>query len=168
MSTPLKTIYDSCLGKLEKEDAIVNLTEDLYLEEMFVLFKSARSEFVTVKKDLETITEVEEVKNPGAGDEYTNIVRTLDADLGENEIDILAFLMVVAILERKSTNSEFYEALGLTTKDFKQFSQANQLNAIDKKVESHKKRAKIKMRLYDRIKNDKGTVTTFIDEMGDL
>lgn len=168
MSTPLWNVYDSFLARLEKDESITSLGEEDINEELFELFKNARTEFKTIRADLYSITETEEVRNPGDVDEYTVIIRELDNDITAEEVNILSFLMIVSLKERKLTNSEFYNYLGLTTKDFKQLSKASQLGAINKVVTSAQSRAKRMIDKYSRVKNDGGVVTTFIDEMSDL
>lgn len=168
MSTPLQNIYDSFFARLEKDEAIISLDEGELREELFALFKTARAKFKTIRKDLYSIVEESVTENAGQVDEYTITTRTIEDDLTEEEVEILSYLMIVSLKERKLANSDFYNYLGLTTKDFKQLSKANQLSAIDKVVKTAKATAKEMIDNYSRIKNNNGTITTFIDEMSDL
>jgi len=133
---------------------------------LFKIFKSARGKFYNITKDLYAITETSAIINPGP-DEYELTTRELDDDLTEEEIEIISYLMIVVFYERKLANDELYSVLELTTSDFKQLSKANQLSQIRKTVKEYEEKAKNRVEMYDRIKNDAGSVTTFIDEMGD-
>lgn len=168
MSTPLQDIYDSMFARLEKDDEILSLREDELSEELFALFKSARAKFKTIRKNLNEILVTDIIVNPGTPEEYNLKERDIVDDLTNEEIEILSYLMIVSLKERKLVNSDFYDYLGLTTKDFKQLSKANQLSAINKVVENAEKRANKMIRNYSRVKNNNGVVTTFIDEMSDL
>lgn len=166
MSTPLKEIYNGFWGRVENEDQIITLREDEMVEELFVLFKSAREKFYNVRKNLYSITESGEVVTED-GETFTVNRRTLESELSPREIEILSYLMIVVFYERKMANDDFYSVLELTTSDFKQLSKSNQLAQIRKTVEYADKKAKKLIEMYDRIKNDSGEITTFIDEMGD-
>jgi len=168
MSTPLQDIYDRFWSKVEEESTISSLREDDMVEELFLIYKSAASAFTIVRKDLETITETTQTVNSGTIDEYTYKVRTLEDDLTELEKEILSYLMIVTFLQRKVVNENFYEALELTTKDFKQLSKANQMDKVNNIIKDYETRAEKKISLYGRIMNDKGSIRTFIDEMSDL
>ena len=145
MSTPLQDIYDKFWSKVEKEETISLLREDDMVEELLLFYRAAASNFINAKKDLETITESDEVVNAGTIDEYTVIRRSLVDDLTETEKEILSYLMIVSFLERKVVNNDFYEVMGLTTKDFKHLSKANQLSNVNKVIKDYQERARVRM-----------------------
>ncbi|MCK9319419.1 hypothetical protein [Methanoculleus sp.] len=113
MSTPYTTIYVSFLNKVS-DQYLANMSDtDLNLQ-MFKYLNSSVPKFKKCKQDLSLRT----VANDG-----------FEKDLTDEEIEILANLMVVEWLRPQINNLELLKQ-SLGTKDFQLFSQANHLKEL--------------------------------------
>ncbi|NUJ17382.1 hypothetical protein FKN04_12405 [Bacillus glycinifermentans] len=105
--TNLAEVYDSFLSKIT-DYRLSKMTEEEIKEDLFGYFKSARAKFYKCKKDLTVIDEV------------------IQSDLSDIEIEILVSLMLVEHIKPQLLSSENLKQ-SLSDKDFKIYSQANQL-----------------------------------------
>lgn len=109
--TPLQSVYDSFLLKINDFD-ILNLTEEELEFEFLHLLKSSIARSICIE-DLKINVELKE---------FNRVLSFL-------EIDILALGMVVAWIEPKVNNIELFK-MRLSSKDFQVYSQANHLKEI--------------------------------------
>ncbi|GIN66342.1 hypothetical protein J41TS2_17630 [Bacillus sonorensis] len=105
--TNLAEVYDSFLSKIT-DYRLFKMTEEEIKENLFGYFKSAKAKFYKCKKDLTVIDEV------------------IQSDLSDIEIEILVSLMLVEHIKPQLLSSENLKQ-SLSDKDFKIYSQANQL-----------------------------------------
>lgn len=139
MGTPFSSIYDRFLGKI---------TEDMYLE-------------FTEQETLNDIKNILIDSIPSFEFPHFNIYdydkdsESYNVDLTEEEIDILATLMVLAWINRQIASCENIR-MKFTGSDFKMTSQANHLSKLLNLKDSWKVDNTHKQRLYGRRKiNDK-------------
>jgi len=111
--TKLSDIYDVFLSKISDYN-LVALGQEEVDEELLGYFKSARAKFYKCKKDT-TLTEDE-----------TAIVD----ELNPYEIEVFVKLMLVEYMTPIMLSSEVVKQ-GLSDKDFKIYSQANQLRELN-------------------------------------
>ena len=113
MATPYQTIFDVFINKITDYDFLSLDTADI--EEILTKYiKSALVKFKVCKKDL--------------SDRDDNI-KTFNITLTEEEVEILATLMVVEWLSPKINAIELLKQ-SLSTKDFSMYSQANHLKEL--------------------------------------
>lgn len=116
MATKLSELYDNFLSKIS-DYTFLNLTDEELEEDLFGYFKSARTQFRKCKNSLEVTT-----------DETGEQVFTVDLD--PFEIEILTTLMIVEYLKPQVLSSETLKQ-SLSDKDFKIYSQANQIRELN-------------------------------------
>jgi hypothetical protein len=117
MATPISEVYDSFLSMITDYTLLLDtLTEAEINEELFGYFKKARTKFYRCKNSLEVVDD-------GFGElEFT-------IDLDPFEIEVLATLMSVEYLKPQILSSEVLKQ-SLSDKDFKIYSQANQIREL--------------------------------------
>lgn len=111
MGTPYKVINNLFIDKID-DDMFFRMEEDTALKIIDGYRKSATVKFKQCKKLL---------NKDDVAREYP--------DLTDEEIEIIASLMVIEWLRPKANSTELLEPV-LTTKDYTQFSNANQLTSI--------------------------------------
>jgi hypothetical protein len=118
MNTKLSELYEIFLSKITDYSLIdPNLMEDELNEELFAYFKSARTKFYKSKQSLNTVEdEVGELE--------------FEVELTGYELEILTHLMLVEYLKPQVLSSEVLRQ-SLSDKDFKIYSQANQLRELN-------------------------------------
>ena len=115
--TPITEIYETFLRKISDYTFLSdNITEEEINEELFGYFESARAKFHKCKNDLETIEDSGEVFVKG--------------DLTPYEKEVLVKLMLVEYMTPQLISSETIKQ-SLSDKDFKIYSQANQLRELN-------------------------------------
>lgn len=111
----LSEVYDSFLSKIT-DYALLTLTDDEIEEDLYRYFKSARTKFYRCKSDLTPIkNDLDELYFP--------------LGLHPFEVEILATLMLVEHITPTLNSSEVVKQ-SLSDKDFKVYSQANQLREL--------------------------------------
>lgn len=105
--TNLAELYDSFLSKIT-DYRLYKMKEEEIKEDLFRYYKSARAKFHKCKKDLTVIDEV------------------IQSDLSNFEVEIIVSLMLVEHIKPHLLSSENLKQ-SLSDKDFKIYSQANQL-----------------------------------------
>ena len=114
METKLEVVYDAFLQKITDYNFANNLTDEEVEEKLLGLLRTATRNFRKCKKDLSF--------------DDANIIFV--SELNGIEIEILASLMVVEYLTAKVVSTEGLEQV-LNDKDFKIYSQANQLSNVE-------------------------------------
>ncbi|MED4883904.1 hypothetical protein [Bacillus smithii] len=125
--TPYDEIYELFLSKIEDYALKNDLQNDLQFakEKMFDWLKSAIPKFTYCTKDLSQRDEVNQA--------FTET-------LNDMEKEILSTLMVVEYLSPKVLRSEYFETY-LGSKDFANYSPANQLKQVNNLKKSIKEEA---------------------------
>jgi len=130
MSTPYSTVFTSFLKKIT--DPIYAISpEDICVLDMIELLDSAIFNFEFPKVDIR---------------DRDDFVEMFNQDLGIDEIEILANAMVLEWIERQVNDTQYFKSR-LSTRDFKQFSPAEQLSSVMKlqeRTEKKLKRIKVK------------------------
>lgn len=116
--TPISEVYDSFLRKISDYSFLsLDVTEQEIDEELFGYFKSARAKFYRCKKSLGTgLNSLDEME--------------IESDLNDFEIEILVKLMLVEYMTPIILSSEVLKQ-SLSDKDFRIYSQANQLRELN-------------------------------------
>jgi hypothetical protein len=118
MKTKLSELYDNFLSKISDYSFLdPNLTDMEIDEELFGYFKSARTKFYRCKQSLNV------VENELGEKEF-------EVELTGFELEILTHLMLVEYLKPQVLSSEVLRQ-SLSDKDFKIYSQANQLRELN-------------------------------------
>ncbi|MFS0905801.1 hypothetical protein AB3N02_22520 [Priestia aryabhattai] len=117
MATILTEVYETFLAKVS-DYSFLNITEEELEEDMFGYLKTARTKFYKCKSDLSII------------DDIATGERAFKDDLHPFEIEVLATLMTVEYLKPQILASEVLKQ-SLSDKDFKIYSQANQLSQLN-------------------------------------
>jgi hypothetical protein len=117
--TNLSEIYDIFLSKISDYN-LVNLLPEEVEEELLGYFKSARTKFYKCKKDKDGNDRLK------LSDDDTEVT----GDLTYYEMEILVKLMLVEYMTPILLSSEVLKQ-GLSDKDFKIYSQANQLRELN-------------------------------------
>ncbi len=121
--TKLEEVYESFLSKISDYNLIsANITEEELNDELFGYFKKARTKFYKCENSLELVDAL-------ADDEVT-IEKVFTVELHPFEIEILSTLMVVEYMKPQLVSSEVIKQ-SLSDKDFKIYSQANQLRELN-------------------------------------
>jgi hypothetical protein len=116
--TNLTKVYDVFLSKITDYSLLaIDVTEEEVYEELFGYFESARAKFYKCKKSLEVIE-----------DELGE--QQIEGDLNHYEIELIVKLMLVEYMTPILLSSETLKQ-GLSDKDFKIYSQANQLRELN-------------------------------------
>lgn len=126
--TNLHELYDIFLSNIT-DYRILALNPEEINDTLYGYFKSARAKFYRCKKDLSVVT------NDLTGEEY------ISGELSYFEMEILANLMLVAHITPQLLSSENLKQ-SLSDKDFKIYSQANQLREIRLLLEGLASKAK--------------------------
>lgn len=126
--TNLHELYDIFLSNIT-DYRILALNPEEINDTLYGYFKSARAKFYRCKKDLSV------VKNDLTGEEF------ISDELSYFEMEILANLMLVAHITPQLLSSENLKQ-SLSDKDFKIYSQANQLREIRLLLEGLASKAK--------------------------
>lgn len=114
--TSLAEIYNTFLSKISDYSFLSqSITEQEIEENLFDYFKSASAKFYKCKKSLEV------VENEGE--------KFVEGDLNQYEIEILVNLMLVEYMKPIVLSSEVLKQ-SLSDKDFRIYSQANQLREL--------------------------------------
>jgi len=116
--TNISEIYDVFLSKISDYSLLdPSLTQMDIEEDLFGYFRSARAKFYKCKNDLNTTTDE-------SGDTF------IVSDLEPYEIEILVALMIVEYLKPQVLSTEVIKQ-SLSDKDFRIYSQANQLRELN-------------------------------------
>lgn len=116
--TYLSEIYDNFLYKIADYSLISGILTDEEIEErLFMYFKSAKTRFRKCKKSLNHKLE------DSTGEYY------IESSLDDFEIEIIVHLMLAEYARLQTLSSEVLKQ-GLSDKDFKIHSQANQLREL--------------------------------------
>lgn len=118
MNTQVEEVFDAFLQKITDYSFANNLSDEELEEKLHGLLKTAIRQFRKCRKSLKL------KKDP--------ITSEIDfaEELDGMEIEILSYLMIVEHLNAKVVSSEGLEQV-LTDKDFKVYSQANQLQNVE-------------------------------------
>lgn len=118
MNTQIEEVYDAFLQKIKDYSFAVNLTDEELEEKLMGLLKTAVRQFRKSRTSLKIKQEPITFKS--------DFEEVLDG----MEIEILSHLMIVEYMNAKVISSEGLEQV-LTDKDFKIYSQANQLQNVE-------------------------------------
>lgn len=124
--TYLTDVYSSFLDGISDYTFVSILQEELE-EILFGFFKKARAKFYRCKQSLELFEDVDDIQYFGKKEEDGSIT---DVELIEFELMILAHLMTVEYMKQQVLSSEVIKQ-SLSDKDFKIYSQANQLRELN-------------------------------------
>ena len=116
MSTPIEKIFIVFLNQIE-DDGLALAPEDIQRKTMTRYLRGATTKFDTCEKDLTIVSEDE------------GITGYIEADLTEEEIEILALGMVCRWLQRILNSDDNLRNI-VTDHDFKKTSNANLLKAL--------------------------------------
>ena len=116
MSTPIEKIFIVFLNQIE-DDGLAVAPEDIQRKTMTRYLRGATTKFDTCEKDLTIVSEDE------------GITGYIEADLTEEEIEILALGMVCRWLQRIINSDDNLRNI-VTDHDFKKTSNANLLKAL--------------------------------------
>lgn len=145
-NTRLAEVYDGFLGKISDYTLLSNTITDMDIEEeLFGYFKSARAKFFKCRQSLKTTIAID-----NEGEEYTSFTVELD----DYEIEILIALMLVEYTKPYLMSTEVLKQ-SLSDKDFKIYSQANQLRELRLLAKELKKEANKMISTYTYQKLDK-------------
>lgn len=116
--TPITDIYEVFLQKISDYSFLSKfVTEEELDEELFGYFKSARAKFYKCKNSLKTVkNDLDETE--------------IEGDLTPYEIEVIVKLMLVEYMTPQVLNSEVIKQ-SLSDKDFRIYSQANQLRELN-------------------------------------
>jgi hypothetical protein len=143
MATILTEVYETFLAKVS-DYSFLNITEEELEDDMFTYLKTARTKFYRCKSDLSII------------DDIATGERAFKDDLHPFEIEVLATLMTVEYLKPQILASEVLKQ-SLSDKDFKIYSQANQLSQLNltyKMFKSESRKLITEYTYLDLIKKD--------------
>lgn len=147
--TPFKSVYGRFLDLIE-DDWYIELTESDTRRDMQNILIGAIPKFEFPKKSLDYNLEIDNVS--------LEDISSFKNDLDEEEINILAYLMLLGWLQRQitsidNTRQKYYG------NSFKLTSQANHLSKLDDLKASIQKDAKYLQRLYKRrVKDAEGCI----------
>ncbi|AZU98934.1 putative structural protein [Bacillus phage vB_BanS_Sophrita] len=145
-NTRLAEVYDGFLGKISDYTLLSNTITDMDInEELFSYFKSARAKFFKCRQSLKTVILVDE-----ENEEYDSF----EVELTDYEIEILVSLMLVEYTKPFLMSTEVIKQ-SLSDKDFKIYSQANQLRELRLLAKELKKEANKMISTYTYQKLDK-------------
>jgi hypothetical protein len=127
-NTNISEIYESFLSKISDYNLLSSTLMDEEIdEELFGYFKSARTKFYKCKNNLAIVEDITGEK-------------TFSSELTYFEIEIITNLMTVEYLKPQILSSEVLKQ-SLSDKDFKIYSQANQLRELNLLYRMFKKEA---------------------------
>lgn len=122
--TNLTVLYDKFLSKIT-DYRLLEMTEDEINDDLFGYFETARAKFYKCKNSLDTVEDNGELK--------------IVSDLARFEIEILVTLMLIEHITPQLLSSENMKQ-SLSDKDFRIYSQANQLREIRLLLEGYERR----------------------------
>lgn len=149
--TPFKSVYDRFFDLIE-DDWYIELTEEDTQKDVQNILKSAIPKFEFPRKSLEYTLEIDDIT--------CEDISYFKNDLDDEEINILATVMLLGWLQRQITSIENtrQKYYGNT---FKLTSQANHLSKLVSLKEDIKKDNKYLQRLYKRrVKNSDGRIVS--------
>ena len=126
--TNIEELYEMFLSKITDYKFLTLIDEEIE-DEMFKYFKSARAKFYRCKNSLEVVD------------------KTIQSKLTYYEIEVLVALMLVEYITPKLISGENMSQ-SLSDKDFKIYSQANQLREIRLLLNSMEAKAERMMTTY--------------------
>lgn len=135
--TTLSEVYEAFESKISDYN-LLTITPEEIDEQLFDYFKSARAKFYKCKNSLETFTDL-----------ATGEV-TFKSQLHPFEIEVIVSLMLVEYMKPQILSSKTMEQ-SLSDKDFKIYSQANQLRELRLLYDVLKKEAKKMVKEYTYI-----------------
>ena len=139
MGTPYQTIYDRFLGKIT-DDMYLELSEQETLADCRSLLKDAFPAFEFPRFDI---------------DDRDDDSESFNIDISDEEVNILAILMVNSWLQRQIASCELVR-MKYTGSDFKMTSQANHLSKLQAMKLEWERLDRHYQRLYcRRIKDEK-------------
>ncbi|QIW89897.1 hypothetical protein PQE71_gp215 [Bacillus phage Izhevsk] len=148
-NTRLAEVYDGFLSKISDYTLLANTITDMDIdEELFSYFKSARAKFFRCRQSLKTVIATEMVD--GVQEEFTSF----EVELTEYEVEVLIALMLVEYMKPLMVSTEVNKQ-SLSDKDFKIYSQANQLRELRLLSKELKKEANKMISTYTYFKLDK-------------
>lgn len=145
-NTRLAEVYDGFLGKISDYTLLSNTITDMDInEELFGYFKSARAKFFKCRQSLKTVILIDD-----ENEEYDSF----EVELTDYEIEVLVALMLVEYTKPYLLSTEVLKQ-SLSDKDFKIYSQANQLRELRLLAKELKKEANKMISTYTYQKLDK-------------
>ncbi|UUV46964.1 hypothetical protein [Bacillus phage vB_BanS-Thrax5] len=145
-NTRLAEVYDGFLGKISDYTLLANTITDMDInEELFGYFKSARAKFFKCRQSLKTVVLVDD-----DNEEYDSF----EVELTDYEIEILISLMLFEYIKPYLLSTEVLKQ-SLSDKDFKIYSQANQIRELRLLSKELKKEANKMISTYTYQKLDK-------------
>lgn len=132
--TPYEMIFRPFLVKI-KDPLYATLPIDVSERDMVDLLKYAISEFYYCKIDLS---------------DRDDDLRQFNADLRDEEIQILASIMAIGWFERFLFDSDLLSPPALTTKDFNENSSGTHVRSLDNAISRRKKELESRKRHYSR------------------
>ena len=126
--TNIEELYEMFLSKITDYKFLTLIDEEIE-DEMFKYFKSARAKFYRCRNSLEVVD------------------KKIQSDLTYYEIEVLVALMLVEYITPKLISGENMSQ-SLSDKDFKIYSQANQLREIRLLLNSMEAKAERMMTTY--------------------
>src|SRR6185312_12717382 len=128
-TTYLSDVYDSFLEGISDYTFIAETEEEVLGVEgiLFGYFKKARAKFYKCKKSLKLFEDDEGLEYFGKEEKDGEII---NVELTDFEIMVLAHLMTVEYMKQQVLASEVVKQ-NLSDKDFKIYSQANQLRELN-------------------------------------
>lgn len=114
--TKLHEVYENFLSKISDYSFLANnLTDEEINEELFGYFKTARTKFYRCNNSLELVDVLGE--------------QAFTVELHPFEIEVLTMFMIIEYLKPQVLSSEVLKQ-SLSDKDFKIYSQANQIREL--------------------------------------
>ncbi|UGO51078.1 hypothetical protein PQE70_gp225 [Bacillus phage vB_BanS_Nate] len=145
-NTSLAEVYDGFLSKISDYTLLSDTITDMDIEEeLFSYFKSARAKFFKCRQSLKTVTAID-----NEGEEYLSF----EVELTDYEVEIMISLMLVEYMKPLVVSTEVNKQ-SLSDKDFKIYSQANQLRELRLLSKELKKEANKMISTYTYQKLDK-------------
>lgn len=145
-NTSLAEVYDGFLSKISDYTLLSDTITDMDIEEeLFAYFKSARAKFFKCRQSLKTVTAID-----SEGEEYLSF----EVELTDYEIEVIIALMLVEYMKPLVVSTEINKQ-SLSDKDFKIYSQANQLKELRMLSRELKKEANKMISTYTYFKLDK-------------
>lgn len=112
--TAFETVYEACLSKLI-DARFIEMPEEISKADLLNILKAAIFNFDYPRIEL-SISEIDE---------------SFVSDLGEDEIQVLSYLMSYEWLKRNILDVTWFTS-DMTTSEFKTFSKSNRLSAMEK------------------------------------
>lgn len=148
--TYLSEVYDSFLGSVSDYTLLASIQQGTIEEDLFTYFKGARSQFYKCKKPLSLLEDGEGSEYFGYQEERNNQIINEVVKLSDFEISVIVKLMIVEYLKPLILSTEILKQ-ALSDKDFRIYSQANQLREMSQLYAKLKKEAKSAITEYTYI-----------------